>query len=124
MESVVVEVWLYGPLARYGGSEDDVFANVSVTLARGSTLQDLLAHLVLPAEERGITFINGNLSAMPGIQPDLPYVLADGDRVSLFHLKSMWPYQYRHDVNALQAFQQAMHQREDHGRRSRFEEPE
>ncbi len=117
-----VEVWLYGPLARYGGSDGNVFAQCDVTLETGSALQDLLARLALPTEERGITFINGNLSAMPGVQPDLLYELHEGDRVSFFHLKSMWPFQYRHDVGVIPEFKQAMHQREDGGRRSRFEQ--
>ena len=30
--------------------------------------------------------------------PDLDQVLVDGDRVALFHLNSMWPFQYRHGV--------------------------
>jgi hypothetical protein len=51
--------------------------------------------LALPTEERGITFINGNLSAMPELQPDLDHTLEEGDRVAFFHLTSMWPFQYR-----------------------------
>ncbi|MBN2002318.1 MAG: MoaD/ThiS family protein [Anaerolineae bacterium] len=116
-----IEVWLYGPLARYGGSDENVFAQRQMALEAGSTLQDLLACLALPTEERGITFINGNLSAMPGVQPDLLHELAEGDRVSFFHLKSMWPFQYRHDVGAIPEFKQAMQQREDGGRRSQLE---
>jgi len=38
---------------------------------------------------------------MPGLQPDLGHALRDGDRVALFHLKSMWPFQYRHGVAAI-----------------------
>jgi hypothetical protein len=56
-------------------------------------------HLSLPTEERGLTFINGDLSAMPDLQPDLEHSLNDGDRVAFFHLQSMWPAQYRHGVN-------------------------
>jgi hypothetical protein len=121
MAEIHVEVWLYGPLARYGGSEDEVFAQRRVTLSAGSTVQDVLARLAMPTEERGITFINGNLSAMPGLQPDLPHVLADGDRVSFFHLKSMWPFQYRHGVGTVAEFAQATEVRDDGGRRSRFD---
>jgi hypothetical protein len=91
-----IDVWLYGPLARYGGAADcGSHANLALELAEGSRLRDLLSHLGLPTEERGITFINGTLSAMPGLQPDLDQPLTNGDRVALFHLKSMWPYQYR-----------------------------
>ncbi|MBN1875326.1 MAG: MoaD/ThiS family protein [Anaerolineae bacterium] len=121
MVDICVEVWLYGPLARYGGSDGDVFAQMTAQLPEMSTVQDLLAHLGLPTEERGITFINGNLSAMPGLQPDLGHVLSDGDRVSFFHLKSMWPFQYRHDVSAVAEFSEAMQMREDGGIRSLYE---
>ncbi|MFN2283531.1 MAG: MoaD/ThiS family protein, partial [Anaerolineae bacterium] len=77
MENIHVEVWLYGPLAKYGGSDDNIFALQNLELPAGTTVQDLLAHLEMPTEERGITFINGNLSAMPGLQPDLPHCLDD-----------------------------------------------
>ncbi len=96
METITVDVWLYGPLARYGGAAaGKSHANLRPELPAGSRIRDLLAHLALPTEERGITFINGNLSAMPGLQPDLDHLLEDGDRVAFFHLKSMWPAQYR-----------------------------
>lgn len=99
MDKITVDVWLYGPLARYGGDAAGKYhANLHVALPKGSQIRDLLKTLVLPTEERGITFINGNLSAMPGLQPDLDHVLEDGDRVALFHLNSMWPFQYRHGV--------------------------
>ncbi len=38
-------------------------------------MRDLLAQLGMPTAQRGITFINGKLSAMPGLQPDLDHVL-------------------------------------------------
>jgi len=121
MTEINIEVWLYGPLARYGGSTGEVFAQCNLLLPGGSTVQDLLVRLALPSEERGITFINGDLSAMPGLQPDLSHVLADGDRVSFFHLKSMWPFQYRHGVGTVAEFAQATQARDDGGRRSRFD---
>ena len=54
-------------------------------------MANLLAHLKMPTEERGITFINGRLSAMPGLQPDLGHILLDGDRVGLFNLRACGP---------------------------------
>jgi hypothetical protein len=97
METITVEVWLYGPLARYGGDENNrIAANLYLELPVLSTVRTLLQKLGLPTEERGITFINGDLCAMPGLQPDLDHSLHDGDRVAFFHLKSMWPFQYRH----------------------------
>jgi len=96
MEPINVEVWLYGPLARYGGeAARKGHATLHLELPAGSQIQDLLNRLELPTEERGITFINGDLSAMPGLQPDLDHLLKDGDRVAFFHLNSMWPAQYR-----------------------------
>ena len=97
MQQINLDVWLYGPLARYGGDADSkVYANLKLELPAGSRMRDLLDRLGLPTEERGITFISGQLSATPGLQPDLDHVFEDGDRVALFHLKSMWPFQYRH----------------------------
>jgi hypothetical protein len=96
METITVHVWLYGPLARYGGgAAKKSYANLQMELRAGSRIRDLLEHLQMPTEERGITFINGDLSAMPDLQPDLDHLLRDGDRVAFFHLKSMWPAQYR-----------------------------
>lgn len=118
---IQVDVCLYGPLARYGGSDDNVYAQLLLDMDEGTTVKMLLAHLDMPTEERGITFINGNLSAMPGLQPDLDYVLGDGDRVAFFHLKSMWPFQYRHDVAMIDGMRNATVDRNDRGLRSRFD---
>ncbi len=99
MDNIVLDVWLYGELARLGGDQEQkVSANLQVALQPGSTVRDLLAYLEMPTEERGITFINGELSAMPGLQPDLGHALKDGDRVAFFHLRSMWPFQYRFGI--------------------------
>ena len=97
MSEIVVDVWLYGSLARYGGeTEQRSFANLQIHLREESTMADLLSYLGMETEERGITFINGQLSAMPGLHPDLGHIFCDGDRVGFFDLKSMWPFQYRH----------------------------
>lgn len=121
MGVIQVEVCLYGPLARYGGSDENVYAQLMLDMDEGVTVGALLAHLDMPTEERGITFINGNLSAMPGLQPDLDYTLEDGDRVAFFHLKSMWPFQYRHDVAMIDNLRDETAHRGDHGLRSRFD---
>ncbi len=109
MSTVTLDVWLYGALARYGAeASEGSFANLALRLPAGSTVADLLARLGLPSEERGISFINGNLSALPGVQPDLGHVLADGDRVALFDLKSMWPFQYRHGAAMIDEMRRAL----------------
>jgi hypothetical protein len=109
MTQIHIDVWLYGSLARYGGDPSQrVFANVSVELEEGSSVKDLLSCLQMPSKERGITFINGELSALPDVQPDLDKVLNDGDRVAFFHLQSMWPFQYRLGAPATQEIQSGL----------------
>ena len=116
MSDILVDTWLYGELAHYGGPADKgSYANLQVRLPEGSTVKDLLSHLNMPTEVRGITFINGDLSAMPGLQPDLGHALRDGDRVALFHLKSMWPFQYRHGVAMISEMSDAMLSSKDQG---------
>ena len=96
MDTIKLEIWLYGPLARYSGTtKSKSHAKMYLEMPPDNRMRDLLDLLSLPTEERGITFINGNLSAMPGLQPDLDKSFKDGDRVAFFHLKSMWPFQYR-----------------------------
>jgi sulfur carrier protein ThiS len=114
--SIIIDTWLYGELARHGGQADQgSFANLPVALPEDSTVNDLLAKLKIPTEERGITFINGNLSAMPDVQPDLDHILMDGDRVAFFHLRSMWPYQYRHGVAMIGELSTVLNARTDQG---------
>ncbi len=112
---IKVELWLYGPLARYGGEANQgSHAQMDLELSAETTMEDLLARLGLPLEEKGITFINRKLSDMPGLAADLGRELLDGDRVAIFHNKSMWPFQYRHEAAASPELQQAM-QRQDQG---------
>jgi hypothetical protein len=116
MAGIVVDTWLYGNLARFGGEADQgSFANLQVDLPEGGTVGDLLSYLQMPSAVRGITFINGELSAMPGIQPDLGHILHHGDRVAFFHLTSMWPFQYRHGVPMIAEMSQAVQARDDQG---------
>ena len=92
-----IDVWLYGVLSLYASEKAEKgFASVQFELSGGTTVGELLQMLHMPTEERGITFINGNLSALPGLQPDLDQELKDGDRISFFDHRSMWPFQYRH----------------------------
>lgn len=116
MSDIAVDVWLYGALKRYGGeAEQGSFANLQVHLPEGNTVADLLSNLGMPTEERGITFINGQLSAMPGLQPDLNHILCDGNRIGLFDLKSMWPFQYRHGAAMTEEMNRALVTEKDQG---------
>lgn len=116
MSTITLDIWLYGDLARYGGAAStESHAHVQMKMPKGVALRHLLARLSLPTEERGITFINGRLSAMPGLQTDLDLPLRDGDRVAFFHLKSMWPFQYRHGIAMTDELDDSMRSREDLG---------
>jgi hypothetical protein len=116
MSDIHLDVWLYGNLAKYGGEANKgSFANPKVRLPEGSTMRDLLESLQMPTEERGITFINGDLSAMPNMQPDMDHLLKDNDRVAFFHLQSMWPFQYRHGIAMANEMTEALHASDDHG---------
>jgi sulfur carrier protein ThiS len=122
MPDMTLDVWLYGTLARYGRErEQGSFANLQISLPEGSTLGDLLARLGMPTEERGITFVNGQLSAMPGLQPDLGHILHHGDRVGLFDPKSMWPFQYRHGAAMTDEMARAMATQKDAGLHHTYE---
>ena len=111
-----VDVWLYGALKRYGGkAAQGSFANLQLRLPEGSTMADLLSSLEMPTEERGITFINGQLSAMPGLQPDLSHTLGEGDRIGIFDRRSMWPFQYRHGAAMIEEMSRAMGTEKDQG---------
>jgi hypothetical protein len=109
MEQIDLDVWLYGDLARFAGEfSQGSFANLRLSLPVRTTIGGLLAKLRMSTEERGFTFINGNLSAMPGIQTDLKHQLKTGDRIAFFHLQSMWPFQYRHGVAVTKEINEAL----------------
>ena len=116
MDTIHVEVWLYGPIARYAGEQSrGSHAQLLLDLPMGSTMQDLLDHLGLPPEEKGITFINGNLAALPGLDADGQVILQDGDRVGISHGKSMWPFQYRFGAKTTEEVQETFRDRKDRG---------
>lgn len=116
MIDILLDVWLYGELAQYGGQANrGSYANPKVRLTEGSAIRDLLEYLHMPTTERGITFINGKLSAMPNMQPDLDHPLKDNDRVAFFDLHSMWPFQYRHGVPMVDEMTKAMQSSKEQG---------
>ena len=120
-----IEVWLYGPIARYAGQADQgSHAHLNLEMDEGSTVGDLVRHLESPAEERGITFVNGNLAALPGLQADLNVVLHDGDRVGISHRKSMFPFQYRFGAQLTPELQGSFRERGDRGVHHAYAEEE
>lgn len=124
-DTIAVEVWLYGPISRYGNEIGEEMvqdrtvkrshAELHLKLPGGSKLQHLLDYLKLPPEEKGITFINGNLAAMPGVDADREVELHDGDRVGISHRRSMWPFQYRFGASLDHKLRDEFRQREDRG---------
>ena len=122
MANITVDLYLYGELARYASKVAGYgFANLQVRLREGSVVRDLLTQLGMPTSQRGVSFINGKLSAMPGLQPDLDYVLQDDDRVAFFDLKSMWPFQYRHGAIMIDDMAKALSEEKDQGLHHTYE---
>jgi len=118
--SINVEVWLYGPIARYARSDAGSHARLEVEMPEGSTVSDLIRRLGVPADEQGPVFLNGKLTAMPGLQPDPSPTLHDGDRVGVFHRRSMWPFQYRFGAQMTTGLQEEMRRRADGGVRHAY----
>ena len=113
---IQIELWLYGTLARYAGEQANAsYAQMNLDLPARTTMRDLLERFSIPPEDRGITFINGKLAALPGLDADLDVVLNDGDRVGISHNKSMWPFQYRFGANQTEEVQETFRQRKDRG---------
>ncbi len=115
-----IDVRLYGPLDATGQRSQYPCQGV-VDLAADQTVADLMRDLDLPTELRGITFING-FSARCRACSGPDHILSDGDRVALFHEKSMWPFHNRHDVAAVSEFKEALAEREDGGLQSRYDQ--
>lgn len=133
-ETMTIELWLYGPIRRYAEevSEDVVrnrtvgtaHAELHLELPEGSTVQDVLDQLSLPSEEKGITFINGKLAALPGVDADREVELHNGDRIGISHNRSMWPFQYRFGASLETNLQETFRQRKDRGIQHAYTEPE
>jgi len=109
---ITVEVWLYGPLSQYAGElSQGSYAQLDLKMPQGAKMRDLLKRLGIPLEEKGITFVNAQLTDLPGMGADLDHELHDGDRVGLFHKVSMWPFQYRFGANTSPELMEAMRRR-------------
>jgi hypothetical protein len=121
VETIEIELWLYGPMARYAGDQSNgSYAQLHIRLPAGSTMCDLLERLELPSTARGITFVNGDLASLPGLDTDLCLELHDGDRVGISHPKSMWPYQYRFGAATTTEMQETFRERSDGGVRHAY----
>ena len=120
-----IEVWLYGPLARYAGEANQgSYAQLEIGMPEGSTVGDLISRLGIPGDERGITFVNGSLAALQGLDSDLGVVLHDGDRVGISHRKSAWPMQYRFGAQVTPELEEAFRQRKDRGVHHTYTQPD
>jgi hypothetical protein len=73
------------------------YSKITVHFSPGRSLKELLDYLLMCTNERGFTFINEQMSAMPKVQPDLDYILQDGDQIIFFPLK-MLPTQLQFDI--------------------------
>ena len=102
-----LEVWVYGELTRFVG-EDGAYIRLDLDLPEGTTIGRLLDVIGLPTEERGLTFVNGAISAFPGLQPDLGHPLHDGDRVGIFPEVSMLPFHYREGAPVVEELAEAI----------------
>jgi hypothetical protein len=107
---IKLEVWLYGPMSRYAGEEGS-HARLDLEVPAGAKMREVLERLGIPVEKKGITFVNGQLTDMPGLAADLDLKLQDGDRVAFFHERSMWPFQYRFGASTNPELMAAMQRR-------------
>lgn len=125
MDTIQVEIWLYGPIARYAGEQSQgSHAELHLELPANSTLRDLIDRLGIPPDEKGITFVNGNLAALPGLDTDRDLVLCDGDRVGISHRQSMWPFQYRFGAQMTSKLRERFRQQEDRGIHHAYTQPD
>ncbi len=93
---LTINVTLYGPLAQFAGGK--YIAQKAVELKDNATIRDLLDYFGIPYDQKSYLFINAVLCDMPGLLASLDEVLKDEDRVGIFSLQHMWPYQYRDGI--------------------------
>lgn len=121
---IALDVWLYGPLARYGGDKSQgSHAHLQLEMPLGTRMSNLLDLLAMPLEEKGITFVNAQLTDMPGLAADLDMELRHGDRIGFFHQQSMWPFQYRFGASLSSGLKDAMQSHPKGGLRHSSAEP-
>jgi molybdopterin converting factor small subunit len=96
MSTINVNVTLYGPLATFAGGK--YIAQKVVELEENAAVRDLLDYFGIPHDQKSYLFINAILCDMPGLLASLDEPLKDEDRVGIFSLQHMWPYQYRDGI--------------------------
>ncbi len=109
MNSIQVNVTLYGPLAKIKGKRH--VANFDQELEPGTHKGDLLKQLGIPMEERSYVFINAVLCDVPGLDSGIGEVLQDGDHIGIFSIHHMWPYQYRDGIPMSENLKKALQSR-------------
>lgn len=107
--SIHVNVSLYGSLSRLVGGRH--VAQLDVELENDARVQDLLAQLAVPDQERGYLFINAVLCGVPGLPVGGEQRLNDGDHIGIFSVDRVWPYQYRDGVRMSESLKEALGER-------------
>ena len=107
---MIVNVSLYGSLARFGGGR--YVAQVNVELPPGSGKFELLDYFGIPEKERGYLFINAVLCEVPGMSSGVNEPLNDGDHVGVFSVDRLYPYQYRDGLPVSEGLKKAL---KEHG---------
>ena len=120
-ERIKVEVHLYGSLARYGGDRaTKSYARIQVELTARSKMKDLLNFLGIPPSERGLTFVNHVLANLPGLSADMDMELNDLDRIGMFSVKYVWPFQYRLGARTTPELEESLRQRGSSALRTQY----
>jgi hypothetical protein len=109
MSVIQVNLTLYGPLATFAGGK--YIAQEKVTLKTGATIRDLMDHFGIPYEQKSYLFINAVLCDMPGLLASLEEPLHNEDRVGIFSLQHMWPYQYRDGIRMSESLTETLRKR-------------
>jgi hypothetical protein len=109
MSVIQVNLSLYGPLATFAGGK--YIAQEKVTLQTGATVRDLMDHFGIPYEQKSYLFINAVLCDMPGLLASLDEPLYNEDRVGIFSLQHMWPYQYRDGIRMSESLTETLRKR-------------
>lgn len=110
MNTINVNVCLYGSIAKFGGGKH--VAQLDLTLPEGASKSDVLQHFGISEAERGYLFINAVLYDVPGLITGKGRPLANGDHIGIFSTDRLWPYQYRDGVRMSPELAAAM---QEHG---------